>query len=106
MNVLLINVLTLEIRFINLLLTLASPAAAAPPNPGSVTVFDHPTIFIYISFPYSYPICSIPISKVLFFVGVVGGEKHTAREKPVLGEDCYGVYEEDGNWIDSVSDVL
>jgi hypothetical protein len=39
-----INVRTLVIRFINLLFTLASPPLLPPPNPGSDTVFDHPTV--------------------------------------------------------------
>lgn len=42
-NVLLINVLTLEIRLISLPLTLASSREPAEPNAGSMGVLPHPT---------------------------------------------------------------
>lgn len=42
-NILLIKVLTLEIRFTSLLLTLASSREPAEPNAGSMGVFPHPT---------------------------------------------------------------
>lgn len=43
-NVLLIKVLTLEIRLISLLLTLASSREPAEPNAGSMGVLPHPTV--------------------------------------------------------------
>lgn len=46
-NILLINVLTLVIKLINLLFTLASPPLPVP-KAGSETLFDHPTISISV----------------------------------------------------------
>ena len=31
-------------------------------------------------------------------LGLLGGAPSNAREEAVFGEDCYGVYEEDGDW--------
>ena len=42
-NILLIKVLTLEIRLISLFLTLASSREPAEPNAGSMGVLPHPT---------------------------------------------------------------
>jgi hypothetical protein len=44
-NSLRIKVRILVIKLINLPLTLTSPPALPPPNAGSATVLDHPTVF-------------------------------------------------------------
>ncbi len=57
--VLLINVLTLVIKFTSLLLMLASPPPLPPPNEGSATVaFDQPTIYAHVSVTFEVHDCA------------------------------------------------
>jgi hypothetical protein len=82
-SILRISVRTLVIRFMSLLLILASPPEEelAPPKAASGTLFDQPTVQ-----PAHTSVMS-PCLRV--------GEARTACEESVLGEDRDGVDEED-----------
>jgi hypothetical protein len=89
-NILLISVLTLVIRFISLLLMLASPPLLAP-NAGSATVFDHPTVI---------PFISAMLSQIGYGIGGKGApeepgrRKRTSREKSIFGQDSHGIHKQ------------
>lgn len=92
--VLLISVRTLVIRFMSLLLMLASPPWLVP-NAGSAAVlFDQPTVKAVSACPF--PSLSLCLCAVL---GLLKGRKgdrgmYTARKETVFRQDRYGVYEE------------
>ncbi|MCJ1468444.1 dolichyl-P-Man:Man(7)GlcNAc(2)-PP-dolichol alpha-1,6-mannosyltransferase [Pseudocyphellaria aurata] len=81
-NILLIKVLTLEIRLINLLLTLASSREPADPNAGSMGVLPHPTARE---------------------IGRRRKRGPTPREKTVFREDGDGIDQKDGNYGKMIS---
>lgn len=91
MSGILINVLTLLMRLIILALMLVWSCIPPPPKEGSEAAPEEPQ----------------PTG-----VGMlVGGdrerrelERRTSREEAVFGEDCYGVYEEDGDYIGGISE--